>query len=213
VSAKKVTNTNNIGEAPLSIVNFPITANEARMTIIHTTAPIIRDARKVIITHAPSYFGGQSISSTVRLSMFSIVSDIVYKKQKGAYRDKYIRKVQDCKIFHWYEVYDMSDEDPFIGMRKCSGEYECIASIEKAGFFWILFTDIVVSESDEYGYRDTLEWDSSDREWEGDTMIIRELYTEKISPNGNISICTVWKYRKTVKYPGLIKSPENILRK
>jgi hypothetical protein len=82
VRAKNVTKTRSIGEAPLSIVNFPMTRNERRMIAIPTITPTIREARSVISTHAPSYFGGPRSSSVVSLSMFSIVSDIGEKEEK-----------------------------------------------------------------------------------------------------------------------------------
>jgi hypothetical protein len=111
-----VMNTRRSGEAPLSSENFPIAKYASNMTMIPEITPVIIEERKTINIPTPSYFGGPRSSSAERLSMFSFIVGIGEYDEEGSYRDKYIRKVQNSKIFHRDEIYHMSDKDAFISM-------------------------------------------------------------------------------------------------
>ena len=68
-----------------------------------------------IPTQTISYFGGMRYSSSEVLVCFSR-SDIDEEDEKNSDRDKYIRKVQDCKVFHGNKIHHMSHKNTFIGM-------------------------------------------------------------------------------------------------
>jgi hypothetical protein len=116
VRAINVIKASKSGDAPLSSENFPIAKYARSTTIIPVITPVINVERSTINTHTPSYFGGQRSSSAERLSMFSFIVGIGEYDEEGSYRDKYIRKVQNSKIFHCDEVYNMSDKYPLISM-------------------------------------------------------------------------------------------------
>ena len=61
--------------------------------------------------------------------MFSI-HDIRKYDKKSSNGYKYIRKVQDCKVFYCDEVDHMSYKNPLIRMRDCSGDDESISYIQ-----------------------------------------------------------------------------------
>jgi hypothetical protein len=117
-----------------------------------------------------------------------VVVGIVTEDKNSTYRNKYIRKVQNSKIFHCDEVDYMSDEYPLIGMRDGSGEDEGISSIEDSRILNILFSDIVIDESEDEYDRDELERESSDRYGESHSWVVWQLQTEVFSENRRISI-------------------------
>jgi hypothetical protein len=100
------------------------------------------------------------------------IEEVVKDDAKSSYRNKYIRKVENSKIFHCNKINNMSYEDTLICMCKCSCEYECISSIEKFGFFLILFSDIVIDDPSDQDNREHLEKKSANREREGNSRVI-----------------------------------------
>jgi deferrochelatase/peroxidase EfeB len=117
VREKKVVIASNIGDAPLSIENDPVTKNDIRNTTTPATSHTTRLMRRMRANPTRSILGGQRSSSIERLaSSNGVAVDIVTDDKNGTYRYKYIRKVQNSKIFHCDEVHDMSDKYPLIGM-------------------------------------------------------------------------------------------------
>jgi hypothetical protein len=168
VREKNVVIASNIGDAPLSIENDPVTKNDIRNTTIPATSHTTRLMRRMRANPTRSILGGQRSSSIERLASSNCVTvDIVTDDKESTYRYKYIRKIQNSKIFHCDEVYNISDEYPLIGMRNSSGEYESVSYIEKSRFFRIFFTSIVIDEPEDEDDRDELERESCDRYREG----------------------------------------------
>jgi hypothetical protein len=168
VREKNVVIASNIGDAPLSIENDPVTKNDIRNTTIPATSHTTRLMRRMRANPTRSILGGQRSSSIERLASSNCVAvDIVIDDKESTYRYKYIRKIQNSKIFHCDEVHNISDEYPLIGMRDSSGEYESVSYIEKSRFFRIFFSDIVIDESEDEDDRDELERESCDRYREG----------------------------------------------
>ena len=131
----------------------------------------------VVISQKPirSTFGGPRTSSVLTDILSRVVfciDEIVRDNTKSPYRDKYIRKVQDCKVFYCDKVDNVSDEDALIGMRYRSCEDQCISSIEKFGFFSILFSDIVIDDPSDQDDCEYLECQSANREREGNSRVI-----------------------------------------
>lgn len=116
VRAMNVIKTRRRGEAPLSSENFPIAKYESNITTTPAITQVMSAERNTIKIPVASYFGGPRSSSVVRLSMFSVIVAIRKKYEECSYRYEYICKVQNGKIFHCNEVYDMSDKNTFIGM-------------------------------------------------------------------------------------------------
>jgi hypothetical protein len=183
-----VINTSRSGEAPLSRENFPITKYARSATMIPVITPVIIAERSTIKIPIPSYFGGPSVSSRERLSMLSFIGDIEEYDEKSSYRDKYIRKIQNSKIFHCDEVDYMSDKYTLIGMRYGSCEDEDISSIEDYRVLSIFFSDIVIDESKDEDDREELKWESCDREREGYSWVIWEPKSEIFSDDRRICI-------------------------
>lgn len=156
-----------IGDAPVLSEKFPRNKNAIRKTRIQMRNPVTRATRLIRKNPILSTFGGPSRSSvlTVTLSslLFSII-EVIKDECHSTYRDKYIRKVQDCKIFYRDEVDNVSDEYAFIRMREGSCEDESISSVEKFGSFLILFMDILIDNSANKEDSKYLEDDSSNRE-------------------------------------------------
>lgn len=75
---------------------------------------------------AKSTFGGPSNSSvlsseSIQLMLFQFgFSDIIYDNKEDSYGDEYIRNIENCKIFYRNKINNMTDEYPFVGMRKRS---------------------------------------------------------------------------------------------
>lgn len=134
-----------IGETPVSSEKFPSVRYAHNRIITPTTTPTISEEMIAISTPIASYFGGARSSSGVRLSAFS-KEDIETKNKKSTYRDKYICKVQNSKIFYRDEVDHMSIYDPFMCMRQSSCENQNICNIEKFGFFRIFFTEKIIQQ-------------------------------------------------------------------
>ena len=137
-------NTSSRGDAPLSSENFPIAKYANRITMTQAITHVIRADRNTMKRPTVSYFGGPRSSSVVRLSMFSVIVDIGVDDEKCSYRNKYIRNIQNGKIFNRDKVYHMSDENTLICMRDRSRKYSDICRIEKSRVFRILFSNIKI---------------------------------------------------------------------
>lgn len=118
----------------------------------------------------PSNSSGESIVGLSRSWLF--IYGIVTDNASSTYRDKYIRKVQDCKIFYRNEVYNVSDEYTFICMREGSGKYKCISDIKKFGFFSIFLVDIVIDNPTDQENSEYLESDSANRKRKCNSSIV-----------------------------------------
>ncbi len=133
VSAKKVIIASKIGDIPLPSEKLPNERNAKITTPIddknHTTT-----ATSIIIAiPTRSTFGGpRSSSLAITISpRVLLFSDIIYKKYKtSTNRNKYIRKIQNSKVFYENKINNISMKNPLISMRECSSKNATISYIK-----------------------------------------------------------------------------------
>jgi hypothetical protein len=111
---KKVIIERMIGEAPIENFDPQRRRYAERKMRSHPTSHAMSAPVDAIAIERKSDFGGQSTSSAdtgslgifSSLWMFSVIENIIYDNEGESHGDKYIRKVQNCKIFHCDKVYD-----------------------------------------------------------------------------------------------------------
>ena len=125
----------------------PIKRYDRRNTKIPIRNPVTRES--IVIREKPtiSTFGGPRTSSVLTVILSRLISSIEYivtEYTKSPDRNKYIRKVQDCKVFYRDEVYNMPDEYTFVCMRQRSGKYKGISDIKQFRLFGEFLMDILI---------------------------------------------------------------------
>ncbi len=83
-------------------------------------------------------------------------SDIGKEDEKNSDRDKYIRKIQDCKVFHSNKIHNISNKNTLIRMRQGSSYNEHVPRIEKSRFFRIFDMGILIEHSENEENSDSL---------------------------------------------------------
>ena len=104
---------------PLQREKLPNETNANITTQIDARKPTTIATSTIIAIPTKSTFGGPRSSSfaITRSQNVLFLSDIIYKKYKtGTNRDKYIRKIQNSKVFYCNKVDNMSYKNPFICM-------------------------------------------------------------------------------------------------
>lgn len=119
VSAKNVIIARSIGDIPLPREKLPNERNANITTQIDDKNHTTTATSSIMAIPTRSTFGGPSSSSfAIEISPNVLLfSDIVCKKyEAGTNGDKYIRKVQNSKVFYRNKVDNMSYKNPFIRM-------------------------------------------------------------------------------------------------
>jgi hypothetical protein len=175
VSAKNVIIAKRIGDIPLPSEKFPNDKNAKITTPIEDKNPATRATKSIIAIPMRSTFGGPSNSSfaTETSPNVLLLSDIIYKKYKASTNsDKYIRKIQNSKVFYRDEVHYISIPNTLIPMRNRTSENQSISDIEKLYIFWIFYFDEIKYNSEDQYYCNTLKEKSLHRKREGNSSII-----------------------------------------
>jgi len=169
IIARSIGDTPSQNEKLLNERNINIT------TPIEERNPTTIATRSIIPIPTISIFGGPRYSSVSRLISLRTLSfsDIVYKKNEaGTNTDKYIRKIQNSKVFYRYKINYKSIEYSFISMRKCSSKNQRISDIKKSYIFWVFCYKIIKKYTNNEKYSDYLEGNSFYRKGKCNSSIV-----------------------------------------